>query len=261
MLKTPITYYGGKQRLASVILGLIPEHRLYTEAFCGGAAVFWAKTPSKLECINDQNEWVVTFYRVLKNNYPILRKLIQETAVSRSVHRRAEFVLKNSKNFNEIEVAWAFWVQCNLSFSSNIFAGYGYDKLKGACVKKIYNKKIAFTKALQHRLNHVDIECNDAIKVITSRDCEDAFHYVDPPYYNACMGHYDGYTENDFKALLKALAEVKGKFLLSSYNSELLSAFTIEMGWYKREIVQPISASKTRGLTKVEVLTANYPIA
>ena len=38
-MKTPISYYGGKQTLLKHILPLIPEHALYTEAFCGGCAV------------------------------------------------------------------------------------------------------------------------------------------------------------------------------------------------------------------------------
>lgn len=38
-MKTPISYYGGKQTLLKHILPLIPSHKLYTEAFCGGAAV------------------------------------------------------------------------------------------------------------------------------------------------------------------------------------------------------------------------------
>ena len=39
-MRTPITYYGGKQTMLPHILPLIPNHEVYTEAFCGGAAVF-----------------------------------------------------------------------------------------------------------------------------------------------------------------------------------------------------------------------------
>ena len=42
-LKTPISYYGGKQKLATKIISLIPLHTLYCEPFLGGAAVFFAK--------------------------------------------------------------------------------------------------------------------------------------------------------------------------------------------------------------------------
>lgn len=65
-LRTPITYYGGKQRMLGYILPLIPDHTLYVEAFSGGAAVFFAKKPSKAEVINDLRGDVVNFYRICK---------------------------------------------------------------------------------------------------------------------------------------------------------------------------------------------------
>lgn len=259
-MRTPISYYGGKQRLASIIVKNIPEHKVYTEAFAGGAAVFWAKPPSHLECINDQNGWALAFYRVLKNHYPILRKLINETISSRAVHRKAAFILKYSDHHNEIDVAWAFWVQANMSFTSKLFGGYAYDKGQGSCVKKLFNKKVAFTKHLSKRLDMVDLECNDALKVITSRDSDQAFHYVDPPYFNSECGHYKGYTESDFKTLLKVLQSIKGKFILSSYDSEVLSECAKASNWHQLRVTQKISASKTRTADKVEVLTANFQI-
>ena len=36
-MRTPISYYGGKQTMLKHILPLIPSHKIYTEAFCGGS--------------------------------------------------------------------------------------------------------------------------------------------------------------------------------------------------------------------------------
>lgn len=68
-IKTPISYYGGKQQMLRHILPLIPEHRIYVEPFFGGGAVFWSKEPSHCEVINDANNNVVTFYEVLKHDF------------------------------------------------------------------------------------------------------------------------------------------------------------------------------------------------
>lgn len=42
-LRTPISYYGGKQKLAKRIVSVIPLHVLYCEPFIGGAAMFLQK--------------------------------------------------------------------------------------------------------------------------------------------------------------------------------------------------------------------------
>jgi DNA adenine methylase len=258
-LKTPISYYGGKQSMARLIVSLIPKHITYVEPFCGGAAVLFAKEPSKMECINDMNGHVINFYKVLKSDFPILRLMILETPSSRQIHREAEFILKNPEYFSDIRKAWAFWVQTNMSFSSIMFGGYGYGKSSPSTTKKIHNKKIQFNKALKHRFELVDIESNDAIKVIQSRDTEDTFHYVDPPYFNSDCGHYKGYTEADFVKLLECLSKLKGKFLLSTYPSEPLKKYTEENNWKTHSITKAIVACKgDRSKTKTEVLTANY---
>lgn len=86
MMKTPITYYGGKQTLLKHILSLIPEHSVYTETFCGGAAVLFAKKPVPCEVINDINAEIINFYWMAKCYYPELKAEIDKTLHSRALH-------------------------------------------------------------------------------------------------------------------------------------------------------------------------------
>lgn len=258
--KTPITYYGGKQRLVSLILSLIPEHKLYCEPFVGGAAVFFAKEPSEMEVINDLNGEVVNFYRVCKTDFSKLEKLVQSTPHSRQVHRETQEILKNADKFDPVKRAWAFWVQTNMSFSSRIFGGYAYERNSNGILKRFVNKKLAFTKDLQQRLDMVDIENNDALQVIKSRDTTDSFFYCDPPYFNSDMGHYKGYTEKDFTQLLETLSEIEGKFLLSSYPSDVLDGFIKKHKWHIITKQSGVAVTKQTNKIKIEVLTANYPM-
>jgi DNA adenine methylase len=108
----------------------------------------------------------------------------------------------------------------------------------------------------------VQIECCDALRIIRSRDVKDAFFYLDPPYVGADQGHYDGYAQEDFDALLKLLETVTGKFLLSSFHNKSLDEFTKRNGWSRFEIKRECSMTNRFDTPKIktEVLTANYPI-
>lgn len=95
-IKTPITYYGGKQLMLPHILPIIPAHEIYTEAFFGGGAVFFAKEPSLVEVINDRNGEVINFYRVLQMDFWKLNDMIQATLHSREMYHDAEVVYNQS---------------------------------------------------------------------------------------------------------------------------------------------------------------------
>lgn len=262
-LKTPITYYGGKQSMVNDILPLIPPHRVYVEPFFGGGAIFWAKQPSATEIVNDYNSNVTNFYDVLKHNFLDLRKLVESTMHSRGTYKRALVIYEEPELFTDFPIhrAWAFYTCTNQGFASKI-GTWGYDSDKRSVT--VQNKIDRFKEELSERMKYVQVERNDASKVILSRDGIDSFHYVDPPYIDSNQGHYGGYTEAHFKVLLNTLSTIKGKFLLSSYESEILSEYTQANGWFTIKKEKVLSASNGKVIKKrkkkIEVLTANYEI-
>jgi DNA adenine methylase len=262
MTRTPISYYGGKIKMVSTILPLIPKHRIYTEAFFGGGAIFFAKKPSESEVINDINNMVVNFYKVAQNDFEKLKTKVRATPFSRAAYTVAWAIYRMPHLFNELQQAWAFYVATNMGFACKI-GSWGYDKY-GKRMKAFRNRKMRFDETIKERLGSVQIESNDAITVINSYDAPDAFHYVDPPYFNSDMGHYNSYTEQDYITLLNTLAGIKGKFLLSSYPSNILDTYIKNYGWHTKRITKTLSAPRgTAGQTrkkKIEVLTANYPL-
>ena len=62
--------------------------------------------------------------------------------------------------------------------------------------------------------------------------------------------------------LLDTLAGLQGKFLLSSYPSDILAEYAQRYGWHTQQIQQRVSVNKGSGggKMKIEQLTANYPI-
>jgi|ERR1035437_1743251 DNA adenine methylase len=260
-LKTPISYYGGKQKLAPIILDLIPQHTMYVEPFIGGGAIFFAKEPSEIEVLNDTNKELINFYRMAQNNFVDLEKLVRVSLHSRHLHRDASVIYHHPHLFTEVQRAWAVWASTAQSFSSIIDNSWGYDKRDNTTTKKISNKREGFTEDLAIRLQNVQLECTDAMYVISSRDTDHSFFYCDPPYPESNCGHYDGYTIEDFEMLLQLLSKVKGKFLLSSYPYPILTEYTERFGWHTRRFESKVSVNKGgNGKMKTEVLSANYPI-
>ena len=178
-MKTPLTYYGGKQKLAALIRRLIPNHVLYCEPFCGGAAVFWSKEASKAEVINDTNRQLINFYRQVKNNFPALKERVDATLHCRDDHAKAALIYNHPDLFSDEEQAWAVWVLSAMSFASKLDGSFGYDR-KGATAKKVDAKKEEFCEALAARMKRVTIENRDALDVVRTYDSPDTFFYLDP---------------------------------------------------------------------------------
>lgn len=260
--KTPITYYGGKQKLVPEIIPRIPTHNSYVEPFCGGAAIFFSKKPSDIEVLNDTNKELINFYRVVQNDFTSLEKEVRITLHSRDLHRKAWVINNNPDMFSEVKRAWALWILSSQSFCAQLDGNWGYDKTNNRTTKLIQSKKDRFTEALAIRLQNVQIESTDALYIIRSRDTKDTFFYCDPPYYNSDCGHYDGYSIDDYENLLKVLSQIKGKFLLSSYPSEILQSYAKEHGWCMYSLEQKVTVNAKSGYLKrkVEVLTANYSL-
>lgn len=261
-MKTPITYYGGKQQMLNHILPKIPEHKLYVEPFFGGGAVFFAKTPSEAEIINDINHRLITFYRGLKYDFEALKEKVDETFHSRAQHKHSgvEYELGKEIISSPLSMAWAVWVQTNMSFGSQIGSGFGYDR-GGKCALKLYNKKNNFTEAYQERMKRVTIESYDVLKVIKAYDSPTTFFYLDPPYVSANQGHYAGYTADMFRELLEACTKMQGKFLLSTYPEEmLLEEFIPKYKWNceQHEKTLAVDGRRKENKKKIECLTWNY---
>lgn len=257
-MKTPISYYGGKQTMLKHILPLIPSHKLYTEAFCGGAAVLFAKQPVEAEIINDIDMNLTTFYWTAQMYYSELKFEINKTLHSRDMHAHAAHILKYPQFFTAPQRAWAVWAACKMGFASKMDGTFGYD-FGGGVPKKLSNAKDEFTELICARLAKVTIENRNALDVISTYDSLDAFHFVDPPYVNSDCGHYEGrFNENNLTELLELLCQIRGRFMLTMFPINIIEEYANRHGWIIHSIERTISASKTNRRKQEEWIVCNY---
>lgn len=263
-MKTPITYYGGKQQLAPVILGMIPAHRIYCEPFFGGGAVFFAKAPSFLEAINDNNDLLVTFYQQCRENFEALNAKIQNTLLSESLYNKAKNIWRNPGHRSKLDIAWAVWTVTNMSVMATPAGGWKRDNGTGGSHIGIgmANYRRQFTHEVKDRLAAVQIYCRDAIDVIVEKDTPESFFYVDPPYIGCEQKHYKGYKRKDFQQLLDVLKGIKGKFVLSHFMNKMLEEYVEASGWNVKSVSRILSLPNLLGYVrkKTEVLVYNYDI-
>lgn len=254
-MKPPISYYGGKQNMLVHLLPLIPKHETYVEPFFGGGALFFAKPPAPLEVINDTDELLINFYRQMVLNFDALNLEIKATMHSRASHFKAGQIIKGRIESTDLERAWAVYVSINQGFSNGQDKGWGYERQAnrdGAI--KWSNRRESFDQ-YKPRLKQVQIDCQDALKVIRLYDSETTLFYCDPPYYNSDCGHYKDYTEADYQQLIDLLLTIKGKFILSSYPNRVINA----LEWIHRDdIPMHRAVNAAKGATKIETIITNY---
>lgn len=267
-LKTPLKYYGSKNNLSPLLLNFIPEHYTYVEPFFGAGALYFAKEPSPNEIINDKNDFVVNFFRVLQNKeqFEDFLHRITYTLYAQSEFKRAGEIYKNPHNYSPVEKAWAAYVIGLMSFSYTWdLHSFAVHKKKNIAARVYQNKNNQLLKKIEHnRLKNTIITATDALDTLRLYDSEKAFFYLDPPYINGQPGrNYTPYTLEEFEELLQKLTQLKGKFLLSHYPHPLLDKYVQQNNWHMEQI-QMYKASTQRAKdmrkkVKIECLIYNYP--
>lgn len=262
-IKTPISYYGGKQNLVNVLLRMIPEHKIYCEPFFGGGALFFRKQPSYLEVINDINDNLINFYEQCQSNFEKLAAEIDSSLCSESLHRWARKVYEGELQVTAVKKALATWLVFNESFMCSARSGWRWDN--GTDCSHIgivlQHQRKNFCPWIKQRLARVQISCRDALTVISQRDTPGSFFYLDPPYPGTYQGHYAGYSMEELEKLLKVLETIHGQFLLSCYDIPILHDFATKNNWQLKLVHQRKSCvNKYREEYKTEALLFNYQI-
>lgn len=235
--KRPVLkYYGGKHKLSPWIISYFPEHINYIEPCGGSASVLIQKPPSKLEVYNDTEKHVVNFFKVLRENTTELVRSIKYTPYS-----RYEYEVARQPSDDPVEDARRFFIGSWLSISCAAF-----EKSTGMRVctdaeqsytqpaRQFRNAEEELEK-IANRFRLVQIENDDALRVIDRYDMVDGLIYFDPPYMRetrATKNQYlnevdDEFHREAFKVLNSALSYV----VVSGYSCPLYTEMYEENGW------------------------------
>lgn len=88
-MKGIIKYPGSKWSIARWIINFFPEHHTYLEPFFGSGAVFFNKSRSDIETINDLDGNVVNLFEWIKKDQECLAKEVYYTPYARQVYEES----------------------------------------------------------------------------------------------------------------------------------------------------------------------------
>jgi DNA adenine methylase len=254
-MKSILRYPGSKWNLADKISQLLPEHKTYLEPYFGSGAVLFTKTPSAIETVNDLNDDVVNFFRVIKQDPEALAEKIYLTPYSRKVYDDAWKIRPE----NEIDKALNFVIRSFMSYGFRPTEKSGWkNNVNGrerAYAVKCWNDLPKLIQEVTLRLKQVQIECRPAIELIEKYSRDNVSMYVDPPYVLSTRRRKQYSVEmedKDHEELLDALNNSKAKILLSGYDSDLYNKRL--KNWERIEF----SATAEKGLPRTEILWVNF---
>jgi len=223
-----LRYYGAKWRLARWIISHFPPHTCYVEPFGGTGAVLLKKEPSELEVYNDLDTGVVNFFRVLRTQPRDLIRQLRATPYSRAEFEGAYFTAPDPDT--PLENARRFFIKAWMGHGGprdRHLTGWKIQKRRWISGRADQISEWNTAKALHataRRFLQVQIEQDDALRVIRRFDTPDTLFYLDPPYpsdtRNArwCQRAYNHELPLSAHALLAdALQRIQGKAIISTY--------------------------------------------
>jgi DNA adenine methylase len=198
------------------LLPLIPPHELYGEVFGGGLALFGAKPRSPLEIVNDINGDLVSLYLNVQRHLPEMLRQI-ELAIS---SRQLLYAYAAQPGLTDIERAARFLIRNRTSFggSGDSFAVTRTAKSGGAGLDR--EKQKALLEEMHKRLDGVVVEHLSWDRFLDLYDREGGFFFCDPPYIGAPTGQYEGWTEDQARALKHKLSGLKARWIVTINDSQ-----------------------------------------
>lgn len=257
-MHSPLSYLGGKSRLAERIVKMIPEHTCYCEPFCGAAWVFYRKEQSRVEVINDMDGELITFWRVIQNHLEEFLRYFKFAIVSRQLFELEK--RKDPSTLTDIQRAVRYYYLQKLAFGGHTTKRSFGTSTSGSPRLNLSTLEDVLLEA-HWRLARVVVENLNACECIQRYDRPTTFFYIDPPYWQTA-GYVHPFTEADYEKLRSTLDGIQGRFLLSLNDVKdvrrIFKGFNIRQVKTKYSTENGRTGGKSRAQDRTEVIIDNF---
>ena len=248
----PLSYIGGKNRLARKLIALFPEHKTYVEPFAGGAQVFFHKEPSRVEVLNDLDGEIINFFRICQWHYEELIRYLKFCIVSRKLYD--QLVATDPSLLTDVQRAGRFFY-----LQKNCYGGlvlkrnyhYGVSQRPNYRVERIPQ----VLQATHERLQRVQLESLPYEEILERYDRPATLFYLDPPYYARKLYRFN-FTDEDFALLKERLSKLNGRFILSL--NDLPEVRKLFSEFHIRRVALAYSTPKGSSRRYLELIISNF---
>lgn len=208
----PVTpWIGGKRRLAQHLLPMFPAHTCYVEPFCGAAALFFMKEPSKVEVINDINSDLVRLYRVLQHHLEEFVRQFKWALASREMFSWTQQT--PPPTLTDIQRAARFYYLQKLAFGAKV-QGQTFGTATSAPARLNLLRVEEELSEAHLRLNGVLVEHLAWDACVERYDRPHTLFYLDPPYWGT-EGYGVEFGLENYSRMGDLLRSMKGQAIVS----------------------------------------------
>lgn len=230
--RTALRYYGGKWKLARWVISHFPTHTCYVEPYAGACSVLLQKPPSWHDVYNDLDSDVVTFFRTMRDQPAELIQAIDLTPFSREEYDLA-YAVDVDHEPTDVERARRLyirsWQAMHAGPRAEWHTGWRFERSNVRSKRVVDDwRNTKHLLAVAARLRSVQIEHDDALKVIARYDAPATLFYVDPPYPAQIRserwrrsGYRHEMNDHDHRVLASTLHQIQGYALVSGYDCPL----------------------------------------
>lgn len=221
------------------------------------------------EVVNDIYGDLVNFWRHLAcvNSFAMFQRRLFNTPFAFDEFNKAFAERNHPERWTPLERAVQLFVRYRQSRQGlgDCFATLSRNRTRRGMNEQVSSwlSAIEGLPEAHERLKRVVILNHEAMEVIRQQDGPKTLFYLDPPYVHATRKTKDAYAhemgDEQHKALLRQLAFLQGRFVLSGYRNAIYDDFATAYGWRRVDVAidNKSSSAKVKEI-KTESLWFNY---
>lgn len=231
---SPLRYPGGKNKMAKFIKDILLENNLnkstYIEPFAGGAGValyLLMNGYCKRIIINDYDRGIYAFWYSVINYTEELCELIRTSPLNIDEWKKhREIVLNTNKEVELLQLGFSTFYLNRTNVSGIIKGGPigGYKQQSIYTIDCRFNrddliKRIKNIAEYKNQINLYNMDAEEFISKIISRQRKESFIFFDPPYFDKGKELYNNfYNYENHINLYKKIKEIKKHKWIVTYD-------------------------------------------